>query len=282
MDETLICTLLLLSVSAAFGKYIHVDRYVSWYEAQRYCRKFYTDLAPIRNQRDLARLHQLDNIDFDVDIFLFGLRKDSETWKWSGGGEVSEDLWGDGQPSNQQYRDYGLLINDRWHDAYYSYNPFLCYSAVVVRERKTWEEALKHCREHHGDLASVGSDTEMLLVQKELAKATTTQYVWVGLHFMAGRWLWVDGEPVEYESWGQGGRPACPAEELQCGALQVMGGAQNRTIGRTEVQANNTGSYETFGKHLPINPAVDDRATDVNQGVWEAHNCEEKLHFICY
>uniref|UniRef100_A0A3P9CAQ6 C-type lectin domain-containing protein n=1 Tax=Maylandia zebra TaxID=106582 RepID=A0A3P9CAQ6_9CICH len=121
--------------------------------------------------------------------------------------------------------------------------PFFCYRAIVVKQEKTWEEALEYCRKHHEDLASVASETEMLLIQKELSKHNTKEVVWIGLRFLSEDWLWVDREMMDYEAWSQGGKPLCPSTKTKCGALQVTRGTK---------------------------------------GVWEAHNCEEKLQFICY
>uniref|UniRef100_A0A8C2ZAU8 C-type lectin domain-containing protein n=1 Tax=Cyclopterus lumpus TaxID=8103 RepID=A0A8C2ZAU8_CYCLU len=126
-------------------------------------------------------------------------------------------------------------MNLPWHDIHVSYkkSTFFCYSAVVVRERKTWQEALEHCREHHHNLASVASDTEMLLIQKELKEDGTSARVWMGLRFLAGGWMWVDGQPLAYE---------------RCAAIRVTGETQS----------------------------------DVKVKEWEAHDCVERLHFICY
>uniref|UniRef100_A0A3P8P7T8 C-type lectin domain-containing protein n=1 Tax=Astatotilapia calliptera TaxID=8154 RepID=A0A3P8P7T8_ASTCA len=132
----------------------------------------------------------------------------------------------------------------KWHDAYPgNTRPFFCYRAIVVKQEKTWEEALEYCRKHHEDLASVASETEMLLIQKELSKHNTKEVVWIGLRFLSEDWLWVDREMMDYEAWSQGGKPLCPSTKTKCGALQVTRGTK---------------------------------------GVWEAHNCEEKLQFICY
>uniref|UniRef100_A0A3Q2XCV7 C-type lectin domain-containing protein n=1 Tax=Hippocampus comes TaxID=109280 RepID=A0A3Q2XCV7_HIPCM len=73
-------------------------------------------------------------------------------------------------------------------------HPFFCFDAIVVRERASWEEALEHCREIHSDLASVTSQTDMLLIQAELDKSPFTEHVWVGLRFFPGGWRWTDKE----------------------------------------------------------------------------------------
>uniref|UniRef100_A0A3P9CAM0 C-type lectin domain-containing protein n=1 Tax=Maylandia zebra TaxID=106582 RepID=A0A3P9CAM0_9CICH len=91
-------------------------------------------------------------------------------------------------------------------------HPFLPSSAMVVSvevlsESRTWEEALEYCRVHHDDLASVASETEMLLNQRELPKHNTTEHIWIGLRFLSRDWLWMDRQVMDYEAWGEGENP---------------------------------------------------------------------------
>uniref|UniRef100_A0A3B4H6Q9 C-type lectin domain-containing protein n=1 Tax=Pundamilia nyererei TaxID=303518 RepID=A0A3B4H6Q9_9CICH len=98
----------------------------------------------------------------------------------------------------------------------YSYpRTFFCYRAIVVGEEKTWEEALEYCREHHNDLASVASETETMLIQRELRKHNTTNNVWIGLRFLSRDWLWVDGQEMDYEAWSEEGKPLCPHPKMK-------------------------------------------------------------------
>ncbi|KAL3999754.1 myosin heavy chain 1/2/3/4/8/13/7B/15 [Sarotherodon galilaeus] len=186
MNPTLTCILLLLSSSGTLSKYVHVDKI--WYRdpSLSYCRQYYTDLAPVNNERDIAELRKIKN---DTGYILIGLERsstDTNKWMWSGGGQVTR--------------------------------------AIVVGEEKTWEEALEYCREHHDDLASVASETEMMLIQRELRKHNTTEHVWIGLRFLSRDWLWVDGQEMDYEAWGEGGKPLCPHPKMKCGALQSKEG----------------------------------------------------------
>uniref|UniRef100_A0A8C6U4T3 C-type lectin domain-containing protein n=1 Tax=Neogobius melanostomus TaxID=47308 RepID=A0A8C6U4T3_9GOBI len=150
---------------------------------------------------------------------------------------------------------FGLLDNFMWREA----SPFvklhsLCYKVHTVRKRKTWEEALEFCRENHQDLASVASDTEMMLMQRELQKQEkTTEHVWVGLRFLAGEWFWVDGQPLEYEAWGPNEQTQCP--RMGCGALRVTG-----TCGDMCDSVIQAGNVEE----------------------WNMVDCSERLHFLCY
>lgn len=287
MDQTFACILLLLSLSATFGKYVYVEEIKNRQDAQEYCRWFHTDLAPISNAHDTERLWRLaGNTNHYIWIGLERNHTDSEKWTWSGGGGVSTFFWEQGQPENRLLEDYGVIHNYKWRDFRAHYlNPFFCFSAVVVRERKTWEEALMYCREHHHDLASVASETEMMLIQKELRKNVTTAHVWIGLHFFPGGWLWVDRQPLAYEAWGQAGRTECPEVELKCAALQVMGGRRSSN-GTDFTLATNavmeTGEVQAVAAYDSLSSFGARDAADVIEGEWEAHDCERKLHFICY
>ncbi|XP_071320260.1 macrophage mannose receptor 1-like [Trachinotus anak] len=297
MDQTFTCALLLLSLSAAFGKYVYIEQRMTWHEAQSYCRMFYTDLATVSNKHDIRQLWRLagDSRDF----FWIGMKRsstDNKKWMWSGGGEVSTFFWAPSQPDNRPHEDYGVIRHYMWHDSQAFYRlPFFCYSVVVVRVRKTWEEALQYCREHHHDLASAVSEAEMLLIQKELEKTVTAEHVWIGLRFLPGRWVWVDGRPLHYEAWGQENKPACPDVSLKCAALQVRAGTQSNstvlplfthasdTVGTGPDHTDDTASVVDTPANTGLDiSGVSQAAAGVNRHVWEAHNCEERLHFICY
>lgn len=285
MDETssrVLLLLLLLSLSATVGKYVYIADKMNWHDAQKYCRRFHTDLASVSSKGDMDQLWQLGGSRREVMwIGLVRSRTDRETWMWSGGGKVTTSFWAWGQPQNREGEDYGLIFLSWWHDsAPDSTFAFFCHKVVVVRERKTWEEALEHCREHHHDLASVTSETEMLLIQTELAKNKSTSRVWIGLRFFSGQWLWVDWKPLTYEAWGQKVRPACVNFTVECAALQVKG----RTGGSDSSADGNAGSL-AVNNALNIAVSVDDdddAAAGEAEHVWESHDCEEKLHFVCY
>ncbi|XP_040020234.2 C-type mannose receptor 2-like isoform X1 [Gasterosteus aculeatus] len=103
--------------------------------------------------------------------------------------------------------------------------PFVCLSTnlVLVREEKTWEEALRHCRALGSsacgswdyDLVSVqpGDEREHVHVSAAVQEADTEE-VWVGLRFLAGSWLWVNGATLLYPD-----LPSCPHPLQRCGAL---------------------------------------------------------------
>ncbi|KAK9539996.1 hypothetical protein VZT92_002474 [Zoarces viviparus] len=101
---------------------------------------------------------------------------------------------------------------------------FYCIQLTVVVEEKSWEEALEHCREHHTDLSSLLSETDNLMALREYQKKHTTERMWIGLRYLADRWLWVNGDPLEFEAWPKGGVQdhQCPIRN-RCGALTKEG-----------------------------------------------------------
>ncbi|XP_039652092.1 struthiocalcin-1-like [Perca fluviatilis] len=114
---------------------------------------------------------------------------------------------------------------------------------VQIKENKTWEEALEHCRALSStsqptlryELVSVQPGEDQDYVMNRVMEAETEE-VWAGLRFLAGEWLWVNGASMLYSD-----LPLCPPLVQHCGALSK----------------NNTGSMET-------------------------KDCSEKRNFLCY
>ncbi|CAL8325622.1 unnamed protein product [Arctogadus glacialis] len=101
---------------------------------------------------------------------------------------------------------------------------FLCEHNLVLEEEKTWEEALDHCRALEpdaSDLLSFHDEEELSHVQEEMTRALTEE-VWIGLRWLAGRWLWMDRN-----AGGVITLPECPANGNHCGTLSG-GGQQAR------------------------------------------------------
>ncbi|CAI5662972.1 unnamed protein product [Oreochromis niloticus] len=72
----------------------------------------------------------------------------------------------------------------------------------LIKENKTWEDALYHCREEHMDLVSILDKETQGWVGLEAQKADTP-FVWLGLHYICGFgfWIWVNDQCVFFDQW---------------------------------------------------------------------------------
>uniref|UniRef100_A0A8C6UM69 C-type lectin domain-containing protein n=1 Tax=Neogobius melanostomus TaxID=47308 RepID=A0A8C6UM69_9GOBI len=102
---------------------------------------------------------------------------------------------------------FGAVRDYVWFDiASSQLHTFLCYKVHAIRKRMTWDDALQYCRTYHRDLASVASETEMMLIEKELGKEFS-KLTWIGL--MRNRtdqtkWMWSGGSEVTECFWAPG------------------------------------------------------------------------------
>uniref|UniRef100_A0A3B5M4B3 C-type lectin domain-containing protein n=1 Tax=Xiphophorus couchianus TaxID=32473 RepID=A0A3B5M4B3_9TELE len=86
----------------------------------------------------------------------------------------------------------------------YDQHNFFCVNMVPVAEKKTWEDALDHCREKNTNLTSLLSLTESFMAQSEIKSSDYTEQVWIGLRYLGNSWMWVNGDPLPYEAWPNG------------------------------------------------------------------------------
>lgn len=203
---------LLLGLLLAFAdpKYIFIPQRRSRNTARSFCRLNYTDLAPVQSTVNQQQLHSLLSTATFHNSIRIGLERDGQGgWKWAGGSEATTFFWDEGQPDDD---------NEQYVLTLAALNPFFCFRATVVGQRRSWEGALEHCRGQHRDLASVSSPTEAELIRTE------ARLLWIGLRFLVGRWLWTDGRPLSY--WGGDEAPKCPHFNMACGALWVNSGAK--------------------------------------------------------
>ncbi|XP_034054621.1 macrophage mannose receptor 1-like [Gymnodraco acuticeps] len=195
----------------------------TWSEAQTFCREHHSDLATIRAGEELeGSFHN------DVWIGLFKNTKDSE-WKWSETDEIANFTnWAFGQPKlNDDKCVVMFKHNHKWNDKRCdSKFSFLCSDESLVKERKTWDQALSGPHlELPLRLASVRTEDDRAYARPRAGEASTDQ-VWTGLRFLAGQWFWTgDGEAVQDVD-----------EEMQCGRTQRFCGV---------LVKNSTKRYET-------------------------------------
>lgn len=219
--------LLTSACEAVSGYTYYVRGYPSyamdWNHAQHFCRKHHTDLASIVTAQEASEIpHHLRH--HTIWIGLYRTSK-TEDWRWSEGGSPLEYFWGEGQPK-PGHENCVATTNGKWYShRCHDHRPFLCFKShelVLVRKNKTWEEALTHCRHYYTDLVSLLSLKEFLRAQSKIATAQTAQ-VWTGLRYLAGQWLWVNGQNLEHQAWYGGEKPQCPAIPMHCGTLPKQG-----------------------------------------------------------
>nr|XP_033501783.1 putative C-type lectin domain family 20 member A [Epinephelus lanceolatus] len=230
MRNTCALVLLLLLPAVCEGQlraqdFIHQSQSMSWKEAQAHCRVHYTDLVTIAGK--------IENQNFVNTQGWIGLYRDNSTslWKWSRSDEIANfTIWDSNEPKADENCAFKYPSTEKWEsDKCSSKHTFLCFNErlVLVKERKTWEQALQHCRaleavnsnqpatdyqNHRYDLATLHSPDDHKYA-REKAKYAPTNEVWTGLRFLAGQWVWVGGERVQYL-----GMKSCPTLRF-CGTL---------------------------------------------------------------
>ncbi|XP_031440584.1 C-type mannose receptor 2-like [Clupea harengus] len=201
--------------------YVLVTDEKNWADAQRYCREKHTDLASVRNQIENDQIKENINIKIKTWIGLF-----RDAWEWSDGSTSSFRHWETGEPNYNDSPDgfcAQIASSGQWNDAD-CHNPsnFICYEdkLVLVRQNKTWIEAMKYCRQHHVDLVSVTSERIQRWV-RERAKGASSTHMWMGLRYSCmGFWFWVNGDAVCFNNWAQGEGTGQDCQSARVGAVK--------------------------------------------------------------
>ncbi|XP_039897022.1 C-type mannose receptor 2-like isoform X2 [Simochromis diagramma] len=186
-----------------------IETSMNWTQAQSYCRFYHTDLASGLDQVDGEEMKTLfNNHTFSAWVGLF-----RDSWRWSDGSDFSFRYWDmelfNDKQSNKTCAMTLLNRSGKWSsDECDKEKPFFCYddNFILIKENKTWEEALYYCREKYNDLVSITNSNEQNWIQEKVKQANST-YVWLGLRYTCtlGFWFWVTDEVVEYKNWDSGG-----------------------------------------------------------------------------
>uniref|UniRef100_A0A3B3HUC3 C-type lectin domain-containing protein n=1 Tax=Oryzias latipes TaxID=8090 RepID=A0A3B3HUC3_ORYLA len=179
---------------------IYANESLNWTDAQSFCRDRHTDLISGPEQMkklDGGKTKELIQQSEGGFVFI-GLFRDA--WQWSDGSSFSFRFW------NLQY-------DDEKNDS--------SYHVILIKESRTWEEALYYCRHHHHDLVTITNMDEQRWVQEKTKKASSA-FVWTGLRYTCtlGFWFWVSDEVVHYKNW------ASPGQVNECdmsGAMETGG-----------------------------------------------------------
>ncbi|KAK1890689.1 Hepatic lectin [Dissostichus eleginoides] len=154
----LILNLPLIEQTSQQGRrFIHVSDRMTWSSAQEYCREHHTDLATIRDQNDIDAIRSISHPCHRNNRCWIGLLRDTTNqveWNWYDGDESTLREWKSGQPNDLDGNQdcVSLVTVLEWNDEKCDEQlSFVCYDGydddlIFVKENKTWEEALEHCR----------------------------------------------------------------------------------------------------------------------------------------
>uniref|UniRef100_A0A3B3W216 C-type mannose receptor 2-like n=1 Tax=Poecilia latipinna TaxID=48699 RepID=A0A3B3W216_9TELE len=190
-------------------KYHLIKERKTWQEAQSYCREKHTDLISGTKQLQDEEVKKLMNSS-DGRAYT-GLFRDN--WRWSDGSSFSFRHWNKNFNNPESINDQcAMTVFDdggRWKNVSCTgRKPFICYddNVILIKENKTWEDALYYCRDHHYDLVTITNMDDQRWIQEKVKEAST-DYVWMGLRYTCTLdfWFWVSDEVVSYENWALDG-----------------------------------------------------------------------------
>lgn len=204
-------------------KNIFVEMPLSWSDAQQYCRHHHVDLSVLAGPEENQKLKEAA-VESVNGAFWIGLKRIqlSLHWGWSSGETLTYDNWGWKSP----LLNCVCMMDGLWYSNFCGMElPFFCFEweqeLILVKEKKSWEEALMHCRSNYTDLAGLQSERELLLAKAQSIPAHSTR-VWTSLRFLAGEWLWVDKDNTENQVYSGSNLPSCPKQP--CAALNLETG----------------------------------------------------------
>ncbi|CAG5897367.1 unnamed protein product [Menidia menidia] len=196
---------------------------MTWKEAQKFCRDKHIDLATVTSDKVFLGLSG-----------WIGLYKENEngTWKWSEGNKISNYTnWSATEPNFLDKEDCVYMDKESrmFNDPCSKRHELICSDEKLdlVKENKTWEEALEHCRslkerdqenstspfrKNIYDLATLITADDHDYAREKAQQATTDE-MWTGLRFLGDEWFWVGGEQLQYQN-----IPSCPT--FRCGVLE--------------------------------------------------------------
>ncbi|KAK2861761.1 hypothetical protein Q5P01_001294 [Channa striata] len=185
--------------------------------ARQYCRDYFTDLSSINSQEEN------DDLSATVPVWI-GLYKDAnDTWSWSGGKAASFFNWSERNYTSEDNRCV-VDSSEGWQKTNCEHVApgFYCFKSnlVLVKENKTWEQAMEWCRKMNMNLLRLPSESALVQALQTIREAQT-DHVWTGLRYLAGQWLWVNGDNTP-QAWSQDKMPQCPTWSQHCGTLSTM------------------------------------------------------------
>ncbi|KAA0716159.1 C-type lectin domain family 10 member A MMGL [Triplophysa tibetana] len=205
--------------SCVIKQHYFINQEKTWDEAQQYCKTNYHHLSTFINEIEEQQFLQ-DAVNQTSHAWV-GLYKESEIWTWTTGGVATRISWNPGRPDDDHCVSLGIPYKKLFDKPCTYLRTFFCMNVseiVLVDQSESWEGALDYCRHHHDDLASLSSNRSMTDALSKITGAQT-QYVWIGLRFLAGRWFWISGDDLIFKVWSSDEQLQCPAQNQRCAAL---------------------------------------------------------------
>ncbi|KAF4116666.1 hypothetical protein G5714_004155 [Onychostoma macrolepis] len=187
--------------SSAPRQFEYVQMRMNCTDAQRYCRKNYSDLASTDNSADVTELLKSVNGTSGIFGIWTGLMKTLRSeWKWSLGDPAfytaHDSLfhnWASNQTNSSLYDCACMSQNGLWrYDTCNSQRSFICYNDsskgfILVLYSMSWRSAQSFCRANYTDLSSVRNQRENQQIQQLMNTGGVTA-VWIGL--FRDSWEW--------------------------------------------------------------------------------------------
>uniref|UniRef100_A0A669EMS5 C-type lectin domain-containing protein n=1 Tax=Oreochromis niloticus TaxID=8128 RepID=A0A669EMS5_ORENI len=183
----------------------------SWYEAQRYCREKYTDLAKVFDMTDMSRLRNSTPNQGEAWIGLNNNTGGNRTWHWSLPGVKyiqNDSSWNlNGRTVNELPGNCGRKRDKLVDVSCDSTMWFICYSEMK-KDKKTlhlipklmnWTEAQSYCRSNHTDLASGLNQVDGKEIEALMKSKNSSFRAWIGL--FRDSWRWSDGSDFSFRYW---------------------------------------------------------------------------------
>uniref|UniRef100_A0A8C2AJ68 C-type lectin domain-containing protein n=1 Tax=Cyprinus carpio TaxID=7962 RepID=A0A8C2AJ68_CYPCA len=224
--------------------FVPVQEKKNWADAQNYCRQNHTDLVSVRNESENEEINKIINKSLTSPNQAWIGRY--RCWVWSDNSKCIFKHWKSGEPKIRDGRNSICVstgIRDGgWTDEFCSVQHlFVCYDdkLVLIRENKTWTEALRYCRDRDMDLVSVDSEQIQQRVMNVTSSALS-DHVWLGLRHSCtvGIWFWVNGQTVCYNQWASGNDTELDDcdKTVRSGVIRTN---DNHWISRPETDRNN-------------------------------------------
>ncbi|XP_039667434.1 macrophage mannose receptor 1-like [Perca fluviatilis] len=211
------------SIGGQLYDYHFIGENMTWKAAQKYCRKYHTDLATVSNQTDMKRLLNSTTEQYPDGAWI-GLQDNTPNivWHWSLPGvkfNETESKWSQGEPNNlgKQENCVMKMKNDKWNDisCSNSYN-FICYDEdkksdktfYISHKKMNWTDAQRFCRENYTDLISGVKQLGDFKTQHQ----NDAETFWIGL--FRDCWCWSDGSNFSFRSWDKDPKKSCAMTTL--------------------------------------------------------------------